>query len=323
MCKQAITIFFFCLLLYSCTGLKNSQVEATKDFAIATKGISRVPSDIYFRIYQLKSESQTLQLNTILSTNDKGKESIDLLKEDYAEKIKFLKIAEEYSASYMIVEQYANLVMCLLDNSYLKEFSKSKEAWKVSFDRLVRRYNTVSVNKIPSSVSSLTANIIQELGKLRIGQLQKKYLKEAIHVAREPFENICDDYMLLDSLKIKSELANLPGYLDNNYANFLENIRAYEKQGNNPYYYYSQYTPIYSSWLNQVEEITSLSSKTMEAFRKLKTAFGKLEEYVNSNRPGAIPEEINVLMTEYGIMIDTYKSFQNQRVKLNASSLVN
>lgn len=311
------------ILLVSCSGLKKTQVEATEKYAVATKGISRVPSDIYFRIYQLKAESQTLQLNTLLATNDQTKESIELIKNDYEEKVKFMSIAEEYSTAYMIVEKYATLVLCLINDKYLKEFNKTKTTWQGSFEKMIYRYNTVSVTKIPSSVSNFTANVIQQLGKLKIGQLQKKYLKEAIHTARIPFENICDDFIQLDSLKIKSELTTLPVYLDNNYANFLENVRAYEKQGNNPYLFYNQYTPIYTSWLNQLGELNALSNNTVNVFRKLKTTYAVLEAFIDGNGAKVIPPEIDELMKEYGTLIETYQKFQIRKEKLNAAALTN
>ncbi len=317
-----LTLVSYVCLLCSCTGLKKSQVQATENFAIATKGISRVPSDIYFRIYQLKSESQTLQLNTLLSTNDSAMESILFLKNDYDEKIKFMEIAEAYSTSYQIVERYASLVMCLLDESYLRTFEKSKGAWQASFSGLVKKYNSVAVTKIPPSVGSLVASIVQEIGQLRIKQLQKKYLKDAIRTARQPFENICDDFILLDSLRLKSELSNLPGYLDNNYANFLENVRAYERLGNNPYYYYKEYTPIYAGWLSQVNELTILTTGTVQAFRSLRNAYKYLEEFVSSSKPGAMPGELTTLMSDYYELVEIYDRFQYQRQKLNAASLL-
>lgn len=298
-------------------------MEAAEKYAIATRGISKVPADIYFRIYQLKAESQTLQLNTLLATNDQTVESIQFLKKDYEEKIKFLKIAEAYAVSYQIVEKYASLVLCLVNDRYLKEFTKSKNAWQASFDNMIVKYNKLSVTEIPSSVSSFTASVIREIGKLKIAQLQKKYLKEAISTARMPFENICDDFILLDSLRIRSELINLPTYLDNNYANFLENMRAYELQGNNPFYYYKEYTPLYTGWLSQLDELTLLSESSVKAFRKLRTTYAVLEEFMGQKNAKALPVEIEELMTEYSSLIDTYQKIQTRREKLNAASLVN
>ena len=319
---RLLAIILISGMLYSCSGLTKTQTNTARSFAIATKDISRIPSDIYFRIYQLKSESQTLQLNAILATNDSAKESIQFLKHDYEEKLKFLEIAEAYSTSYQIVEKYASLVLCLLDDSYLKEFSKSKDAWQVSFTGLIHKYNQVAVTKIPPSVGNLTSSIINEIGQLRISQLQKKYLRNAIETARVPFENICEDFIMLDSLKLKSELANLPDYLDNNYANFLENIRAYERQGNNPYNYYKEYSPIYSGWLSQINELNALATAAVQAFRSLKDGFAKLEEYINDDKPGAPPQAIAVLMRDYSSLMDTYGRFQRQRQMLIASSLL-
>jgi hypothetical protein len=315
----AIVLLVF---FYSCSGLKNSQIQVAKSFALATKGISKVPTDIYYRIYQLKAESQTLQLNSLLATNDAPKESIQLLKNNYEENAKFIEIAESYSTSYKIVEKYATLVLCLLSETYLKEFNKSKDTWQSSFEGLIKKYNSVAITKIPPSVGNLTASIIQELGQVRIARLQKKYLKEAIYTARKPFENICDDFILLDSLKIKSELANLPDFLDNNYADFLQNIRAYERQGNNPYYYYKEYTPIYSNWLLQINELKTLSANTIKAFRSLKNAYGQLEDYVTAAKASFVPNGIKTLMTDYAALIETYEAFQYKKEKLNADTLI-
>ncbi|MBI1341701.1 MAG: hypothetical protein GC171_02070 [Terrimonas sp.] len=314
-------IFLGCLMM-SCTGLKKSQVQAVQSFAMATKGISRVPSDIYFRIYQLKSESQTLQLNTLLSTNDSVKESIQLLKNDYAEKIAFFNIAEAYSTSYQIVEEYASLVLCLLDESYLHEFEKSKTTWQSSFTGLVRKYNSVAVRKIPPSVGSLVASIVQEIGSMRIRQLQKKYLKKALYAAQSPFESICDDFILLDSLKLKSELSNLPDYLDNNYANFLENVRAYEREGNNPYYYYKEYTPIYAGWLSQINELSILTAGTVKAFRSLRNAYSQMLAYVDAYKPSDIPTALTIMENDYNDLVMIYSRFQYQREKLSAAGLI-
>jgi hypothetical protein len=213
-------------------------------------------------------------------------------------------------------------VLCLLDDSFLKEFSKSKDAWQTNFTGLVHKYNQVAVTKIPPSVGRLTSSIIDEIGKLRIVQLQKKYLRNAIETARVPFENICEDFIMLDSLKLKSELSNLPDYLDNNYANFLENIRAYERQGNNPYNYYREYSPIYSGWLLQINELNALATAAVQAFRSLKEGFGKLDEYINDDKPGPPPAAIAAVMNDYTALMETYARYKRQREMLIASSLL-
>jgi hypothetical protein len=157
---------------------------------------------------------------------------------------------------------------------------------------------------------------------MRIVQLQKKYLKNAIQVARVPFENICEDFILLDSLKLQGELSNLPNYLDNNYADFLDNVRAYERQGNNPYNYYKEYSPIYSDWLSQINELNALAAAAVKAFRSLKEGFGKMEEYINESKPGPPPDAIAVLMKDYGELMETSGRFERQRQMLKAASLI-
>lgn len=312
-------LFIAASLLPACGGLQKSQVSATEKFAIATKGISRTPSDIYYRISFLKSESQSLQLSSILATNDSVNESLSLLRENFREQNEFLKIAEEYSTAYFIIEKYTDLVLSLLKTSYMNGFMQSKPGWQSSFDNLVASYNKVSLKKIPSSVGNFTAGLLQQIGKMKLGALQKRYLLEAITTAHEPFENICNDFITLDSLKITGEIQNLPAYIDNNYANFLENIRGYETGGNNPYYYFHSYSPIYNSWLRQVEEIKILTAESIIAFRQLKTTYNELENFVSGNGKQSELPELEELITRYEDLRDTYRKFDNRRSKLTIS----
>lgn len=315
-----LLLFSICLAFISCSGLKRSQVVATEKFALATKGISRTPSDIYFRISTLKSESQSLQLSSILATNDSSSESIRLLKENHAEQAQFLRLAEEYSTAYFIVEKYTDLVLSLLRTSYMDGFIKSKGAWQSSFDKLVTRYNAVSLRKIPSSVGNFTATVLQQLGRMKLGDLQKKYLLEAIRTAHEPFENICNDFITLDSLKISGELNNLPAYIDNNYASFLENIRGYETGGNNPYFYYNAYSPIYNNWLNEMSEVKLLTRQSMAAFRQLRDSYTELENFVAGNGKTTDLPQIDLLINRYEDLKDTYRRFEYKRSKLTMSA---
>ena len=304
------------LLLAGCGTLKNSQVAATEKFALATRGICRTPSDIYYRISFLKSESQNLQLSSILATNDSTNESLALLRQNFEEQCQFLALAEEYSTAYYIVEKYTDLVLSLLKTSYMNGFLKSRIGWQSSFDKLVYQYNAVSLNKIPSSLGNFTSTLLQQLGKMKLGALQKKYLVQAIQMAHEPFENICNDFITLDSLKLAGEIANLPAYLDHNYANFLENIRAYEASGNNPFFYYSSYTPIYNNWLNQVNEVKLLTTASMLAFRQLKVTYNELEAFVSGNGKDQDLPELEALIDRYEDLRESYRKFDNKRSKL-------
>ncbi len=311
---------FISVSCISCTSLKRSQIVATEKFALATQGISRTPADIYFRISTLKSESQSLQLSSILATNDSSAESIRLLKENHDEQTQFLLLAEEYSTAYFIVEKYTDLVLSLLKTSYMDGFIKSKTGWQSSFTKLVTRYNSVSLKKIPSSVGSFTASLLQQLGKMKLGDLQKKYLLEAVKTAHEPFENICNDFISIDSLKIAGELASLPMYIDNNYASFLENIRGYETGGNNPYFYYNAYSPIYNNWLNEVREVKLLTAQSMVAFRQLRDAYSELEFFLEGKGKTTSLPQIDLLIERYEDLKDTYRRFDYKRSKLTMSA---
>ena len=121
-----------------------------------TSGICRTPSDIYYRISFLKSESQNLQLSSILATNDSTNESLALLRQNFEEQGQFLALAEEYSTAYYIVEKYTDLVLRLLKTSYMTGFLKSRIGWQSSFHKLVHKYTAVSLTKIHSSLGNFT-----------------------------------------------------------------------------------------------------------------------------------------------------------------------
>jgi hypothetical protein len=156
-------------LLFSCAGLKPSQISAVENYTIVTKGISAIPPDIYFRVYQLRSQAQSAQLSAVIATNESAKESIEALRVDFNDKFKFIDLVDSFSYAYSIVGQYADLVHALISESYLKEFTRNKKEWETSFNGLIARYNSTSAKRvppltqIPPSVGSIAANIIKEL----------------------------------------------------------------------------------------------------------------------------------------------------------------
>ena len=318
------SIYTAALLLYSCAGLKPAQINAVEKYTIVTKGITAIPQEVYRRVYQLRSQSQSLQLSGVIATNEFAKESIEALQLDLNDKIKFINLVDSFAYAYKIVGKYADLVHSLLSQSYLKEFSKNKKEWQSSFDGLVKTYNTASVKrtppatKIPPSVGSVVANVINELGSAKIKSLQKKYLKQAISTAREPFEGICDDFLNTDMPKIRKELVELPSFINANYKDFLNNIKAYEtKQGNNPYNYYKLYLPIYLNWQIQLSELNILVNQLEICIRSLRNSYGVLDSYIGLEKVGKdIPPALQQLDTDYYTLLETITKFADAREKL-------
>jgi hypothetical protein len=141
------------LLLFSCAGLKPSQINAVEKYTVVTKGISFIPPDVYNRVYHLRSQTQTLQLSGVVATNESAKESIEILQLDLSDKLKFLDMVDSFAYAYRIVGKYADLVHCLISESYLKDFTKNKKEWQSSFDGLVTTYNASCNKRIPPSTT--------------------------------------------------------------------------------------------------------------------------------------------------------------------------
>lgn len=321
--KPGIYAIVLCLLV-SCTSLKSSQLNAVEKYTIVTKGISAIPPDVYNRVYQLRSQTQTLQLSGVIATNESAKESIDALQLDLSDKLKFLDMVDSFAFAYRIVGKYADLVHCLISESYLKEFTKNKKEWQSSFDGLVTTYNAACTKRIPQStrippsVGSIAANIINELGAAKIKSLQKKYLKAAVSTARKPFEGICDDFLNTDIPKIQKELVELPAFINENYKDFLNNLKAYEtKQGNNPYNYYKLYLPIYLNWQVQLRELSTLVEQLQVCILGLRDSYGILDNYISAEKTSKdIPAEIVGLETNYLSLLNTIAKFSEARERL-------
>ncbi|MGC4103669.1 hypothetical protein [Ferruginibacter sp.] len=316
-----IAISLFC----SCSiGLKTAQVNAVEKYTVVTKGVSIIPPDVYNRVYQLRSQTQTLQLSGVIATNESARESVEALQLDLNDKLKFLDMVDSFAYAYRIVGKYADLVHCLISESYLKDFTKNKKEWQTSFDGLVTTYNAACVQRvppstsIPPSVGSIAANIIKELGSAKINSLQKKYLKAAISTARKPFEGICDDFLNTDIPKIQKELSELPSFINENFKDFLNNLKAYEtKQGNSPYNYYKLYLPIYLNWQVQLRELNTLVNQLRVCILSLRNSYGVLDDFVSSANPGKeVPKEIVQLEADYTNLLDTIAKFSVARDRL-------
>lgn len=321
--KSLLQLFIACIL-YSCAGLKTSQINAVEKYSIVTKGITAVPPDVYNRVYQLRSQTQALQLSGVIATNESAKESIDAIQLDLNDKLKFLDMVDSFAYAYRIVGKYADLVRCLISESYLKDFTKNKNEWQSSFDGLVKSYNASCdkrippATRIPPSVGSIAANIIKELGSSKIKSLQKKYLVTAVSTARKPFEGICDDFLNTDIPKIKKELVKLPDFINENYKDFLNNLKEYEtKQGNSPYNYYKLYLPIYLNWQVQLKELDALVNKLQVCITGLRNSYGVLENYITAAKVSSdMPSELVQLEEDYLSLLGTIAKFSEARERL-------
>ncbi len=321
--KTGICFTALCLLV-SCSALKPAQLHAVERYTMVTKGITTIPSDIYFRVYQLRSQAQSIQLSGVIASNESESESIEALQLDFTDKFKFLDLVDSFSYAYRIIANYADMVHALISESYLKEFTKNKKGWQSSFDGLVTSYNAACVKrvpaatKIPPSVGKIVSGIIQEIGKVKIKALQKKYLKAAITTAHEPFVGICDDFLNTDIPKIKRELVGLPSFINENYKDFLNHLKNYEsQQGNNAYNYYKSYIPIYSNWQLQLKELNDLVTKLGICILSLRNGYTALETYISSENVNAeSPAELKKLDQDYVSLLETIARFSDAREKL-------
>ncbi len=315
-----ITILF---TLSCCTGIKPIAITAVEKYSTVAGGLSALPPKLYNRAYQLRMQTQTLQLSALIATNPSSKESIAALQTDLNDKLQFLAMADSFGYAYQIMGKYAELLHAIISPVYLKDFVKNKKEWETSFTTLLKTYTTTTGEKLPAtafnnSIGGFTAELIKQLGSGKIKTLQKKYLKAAITNARISFEAICDNFLTADIPKISNELRALPGFIDENYKDFLNNIQAYEnKQGNNPYNYYKLYLPLYLNWQLELRELNTLAQQLTVCFSSLRNAYAQVEYcIINSDTITELPKELTVLESEYNLLVSTISKFSASRERV-------
>jgi hypothetical protein len=313
-------IAFLSSFLTSCAGLKPAQVTAIEKYSTVLKGLSASPPDIYNRVYQLRAQTQTLQLSSLIATNQSAKESIEALQLDLNDKLKFINMVDSFSAAYKIMGMYAQMLQAVVSPVYLKDFSKNKKEWETSFTVLAKTYYTTSghlpvASPLNTSLGGITAAIIKSIGSVKIKTLQKKYLISAITAAQVSVKTICDDFITIDIPRIKSELSVLPSFINENYKDFLNNIQVYEsKQGNNPYNYYKLYLPVYLNWQLELKELNTLLQQLDICFRSLRQTCSILNEYLTDNNvTNTIPGELLILENNYLLLKNTLIKFSDAR----------
>lgn len=297
-------------------------MAAVEKFSSSAKLIAAAPPGLYYRIYQLRAQTQTLQLSGVIATNGSAKESIEALQLDLNDKLKFLDMVDSFGSAYKIMQLYTQMLQAIVSPAYLKDFSKNKKEWETSFTVLVKTYNTAGAHTpaatpLNKSLGSIAAAVIKAAGSVKIKTLQKKYLKTALTNAQEPFEAICDNFTAIDIPRIRNELAALPSFINENYKDFLNNLQAYEiKQGNNPYNYYRHYLPVYSNWQLELKELNTLVQQLDTCFRSLRNACKALNGYLATGSKVTVPPEITALEDNYAALNATLAKFSEAREKI-------
>jgi len=110
----------------------------------------------------------------------------------------------------------------------------------------------------------------------------------------------------------------LPSFINENYKDFLNNLKVYEtKQGNSPYTYYKLYLPIYLNWQIQLRELSNLVTELRTCIQSLRNAYGALDDFVSAANAGnEMPKEIIQLDKDYLSLLNTIAKFSDARDRL-------
>lgn len=320
MYKMICAACFICSA--SCSSIKPNQIKLAENYATVIKGVSTVPQEIYFRMYQLKSQSQQVQLSGLISTSSSAKEMMEYMEQGFMDRLSFLSLVDSIADAHKIVSKYSEFFLALIDKNHLYSFTNHKKEWQASFDLLTSRYNSTSLkvnpkfNTIPPETSGLVASIINEIGSKKIKSLQKKYLFSAMAQGKELLKNIYSNFLHFDIPRLHAEMNEMPSYVKENYQDFLANLNAYEKNaGQNPYNYYKYYMPIYNNWQLQIREAGILINKMESCIKNLVASLDTFEQAMKENvSPDNLPTEIEKLNGSFADLKNTQARFEDFRL---------
>ncbi len=319
---KLVYVLVLILAVQGCSTLKPAQVQATEKYARVAIGVSKVPADLYARLYKLRNEAQTLQVSTFMATGTNSSESVDYLTKDFESQQSFLSLSRQYATAYRIVEQYGELVLSLVNPQYQKRFEESKVLWLSGFDKLLTKYNSLAQKQIPVALGTFTRTLVGEIGRVSYGRLQKKYLLQTLQMASEPLQRISEDYQAIDSIKIARELQALPKTLQSCYINFLDNARSLQNNGNDPYTLHTAYVPMYQGWLTELADVRVISEKELKAIKKLQSTYANLVAIVSGSTDAIHYAEIENLMLAYGELAEGYEFIDKRNQLLDTKSLL-
>lgn len=306
-------------LLNCCTVIKPNQVSIAENYATVLKGVSAVPENVYFRLYSLKAQAEKAQLSGLISTTGSSGEAIQFLDESFKDRIAFVSLADSITEAYAIVRDYSDLLLALVNESYLSKFTAQKSNWQLQFEKLTSKYFLVagkssgSFTPVSVGASGLIGNLMQEIGSTKIKSLQKKYLQQAIAASTPIVKAICQNFIDFDIPRLKADYASLPSFMRENYKDFLGNINAYEKTaGNNPFNYYRDYIPVYNALQFQYYEAGLLLNRMETCMKDLVQSFDAfLFCFEHDVRHSQLPAAITKLNDSYGSLLMLMNNFEN------------
>jgi hypothetical protein len=152
--------FFIYLLIFSfasCRVLNKVETAAVQSLVKALDTSTVLPGRFATEYYQITISTK----RAICALEKKSAQKIIDLDAIIAAQNQADSIINGYNSGFSILKKYGDLILSLTDTSYLKAFSKQKDAFIPSFDTLIVKYNsTFSQNQIPlSSGNTIVKNI--------------------------------------------------------------------------------------------------------------------------------------------------------------------
>jgi hypothetical protein len=298
-----------------CKVLSKNEANSVQGLAKAMSTSADFQSEFIKQYYGIALE--TSLLGKAATTNPADK--ISELNEQLNFQSQVDTVITGYTAGFGILKKYAQLLLALCDDTYLKELNKQNSSFVPAFDTLVARYNHFNPgHSLPvASSGGLVSSVIDQIGSHRIGRLQRKYLKVLIDTANPIIEQITDEYRNIDFYKNNENLKTLDNTIDHAYKNFVKQTSFNDSSRNQTFAYYTQYDPIYLNWKNKLLNLSAFNQQSTVSMAKVKLAHVKLKEQFH--KKASRREFLNNVQDLYASINALYESYEKFSNDLSSS----
>ena len=302
-------LIFFLSFFYSCSTLQNPHKQNVKAFAVAAKGLSLAPGELYQNVSDYRHELRTIESATLFTT-DKVIPRLNAILET---KRAFEKNAAQVKGAGLLIVSYTECLLALVDDGYYKNLNAGSKDLSLQLTAALSTYNKSFNKQLPVSVGGFLGLVVNQIGSVKLKQLQKKYLKEFVTNGSFIINDVCDYFTNEMALSLQNEMSSLDKQFENVMSNFYDNIEQYQRKHDvNPFDYLKNYNPLYLRLKEKLTDLHLMQTNTIAAMQQVKTTHELLKTSVDSNLSKELGPKLNEL---YAAMQDMKMAYLKLKEK--------
>lgn len=267
--KFIFSIYFFILILQSCSVLSESQIASIEALAIKSDTVSNAPSLIFNSLNDIRVKRGLFYVASLTTTQSRVEELDALTKA----KIEGEKRAAKADTYVNVLNSYLRAVKSLASDNRSENIGREIRGIGNNVDSILISYNILLGGDLPEGISKLSGKSLSFVAENITRGKQFKLLKEFMTVGDTMVATCCDTLIsLLKSDNMNSLIDNEIIGLENNFKVYLSYMESLGQQP--PVDSYRDYMLLKEKAL----AISQVRNASVSALRSLKNAHHKLVE---------------------------------------------